>query len=46
MVNTLQIIGIDDTWGDKFWGVDLETGEGENNLGILLMELREMLKSK
>jgi ribA/ribD-fused uncharacterized protein len=28
------------TWGDKFWGVDLATGEGENWLGELLMEVR------
>ncbi len=24
------------TWGDTFWGVDLETGEGENHLGNFL----------
>ena len=30
-------------WHDTFWGVDLETGEGQNNLGKLLMELREEL---
>lgn len=28
------------TWGDTFWGVDTETGQGENHLGELLMELR------
>lgn len=27
------------TWGDTFWGVDLETGEGENTLGYILMDL-------
>lgn len=27
------------TWGDKFWGVC--EGEGENNLGKLLMKIRE-----
>lgn len=31
-------------WGDVFWGVDLETGEGENQLGKLLMEIRAKLK--
>lgn len=31
------------TWGDRFWGVDLETGEGDNNLGKLIMEIREKL---
>lgn len=28
-------------WGDKFWGVCLKTGEGENNLGKLLMKIRK-----
>jgi N-glycosidase YbiA len=32
-------------WGDTFWGVDLETGEGENNLGKLIMKVREKLKN-
>lgn len=27
-------------WGDKFWGVDQKTREGENHLGRLLMALR------
>ncbi|CAM0109837.1 hypothetical protein VPH166E361_0119 [Vibrio phage 166E36-1] len=31
-------------WGDKYWGVCLKTGEGENNLGKLLMKVREDLK--
>jgi ribA/ribD-fused uncharacterized protein len=30
-------------WGDTFWGVDLRTGEGENNLGKLLMRIRDEL---
>ena len=30
-------------WHDTFWGVDLNTGVGENTLGILLMELRTAL---
>ena len=30
------------TWGDTFWGVS--RGRGENNLGKLLMELREGLR--
>ena len=29
------------TWHDTFWGVDIKTGEGQNHLGIILMELRE-----
>jgi predicted NAD-dependent protein-ADP-ribosyltransferase YbiA (DUF1768 family) len=32
-------------WGDTFWGVDLATGEGENNLGRLLMAIRDELRS-
>lgn len=30
-------------WGDTFWGVSLKTGEGENNLGKLLMKIRQEL---
>lgn len=33
-------------WGDKYWGVCLKTGEGENNLGKLLMKIRENIKEK
>ncbi len=29
------------SWSDKFWGKDLKTREGENNLGKLLMKIRE-----
>lgn len=29
------------TWGDKFWGVDLESGEGFNYLGKIIMEIRD-----
>ncbi len=31
-------------WGDTFWGVDLKTNVGENNLGKLIMSIREDLK--
>lgn len=31
------------TWGDKYWGVDLRTGEGLNHLGIILMSVRSTL---
>lgn len=27
-------------WGDTFWGVDLVTGEGQNQLGTILMATR------
>jgi len=33
------------TWGDTFWGVDLETGEGENRMGKILMKIRSELKN-
>lgn len=31
-------------WGDTFWGIDLRTGVGNNNLGKLLMRVREERK--
>lgn len=33
-------------WGDTFWGVDLRTGQGENHLGKILMQLRDQLNFK
>lgn len=30
-------------WNDKCWGVDSNTGEGDNNLGKVLMRVRAML---
>ncbi len=30
-------------WNDKYWGVCLKTGEGDNKLGKLLMQVREQL---
>ena len=33
------------TWGDRFWGMDERTGEGENHLGLILMDIREELKN-
>jgi ribA/ribD-fused uncharacterized protein len=32
------------SWGDRFWGV--YNGIGENNLGKLLMEIREEMREK
>ena len=32
------------TWGDVYWGFDFKIGRGENNLGKILMELREIMK--
>jgi len=31
-------------WRDTYWGVDLKTGEGQNVLGNLLMNLRQIYK--
>ena len=33
-------------WGDTFWGVDLNTGKGENNLGKILMKIRDELSGR
>lgn len=30
-------------WNDKYWGICLKTGEGENNLGKIIMKIREEL---
>jgi ribA/ribD-fused uncharacterized protein len=30
-------------WNDTFWGVNLKTGYGQNNLGKLLMKIRSRL---
>ncbi len=30
-------------WHDKYWGVDLMTGQGENHLGKILMKIRAEL---
>ena len=32
-------------WHDTYWGIDDKTGEGENNLGKILMKIRDELKS-
>ena len=32
-------------WKDLYWGVDLRTGEGENHLGKILMQLRENFRN-
>lgn len=32
-------------WGDKFWGVCLKTDKGENNLGKIIMDIRDRIKT-
>ena len=34
------------SWGDKFFGVDLETGEGQNLLGRMIMDIRKEIKEE
>ena len=33
-------------WGDTYWGIDLKTFTGENNLGKILMLVRKELKER
>lgn len=33
-------------WGDTYWGVSLQTGEGENHLGKTLMMIRDALRHR
>ena len=28
-------------WNDTYWGVSLRTGNGKNNLGLILMKIRD-----
>jgi len=32
------------TWNDTFWGVDIKTKKGENNLGKIIMQVRDEIK--
>ena len=34
------------TWNDRIWGVDLATMKGKNQLGKILMEVRDELKDR
>lgn len=31
------------TWKDTYWGVDLDTMQGKNKLGLILMKVRDVL---
>jgi len=33
-------------WGDTYWGVSFQTGEGENWLGRILMRTRDKLREE
>lgn len=39
-----MVIEEGNTWNDRYWGICLKTGEGENKLGKLLMKIRSELK--
>ncbi len=43
--NDLELIE-GNTWNDRFWGVDINTGEGCNHLGKIIMKVREELRNK
>ena len=44
LINTADLhIQEGNTWGDKFWGIDLRSGKGLNHLGSLLMQIRKDL---
>jgi predicted NAD-dependent protein-ADP-ribosyltransferase YbiA (DUF1768 family) len=32
-------------WRDTYWGVDCNTGEGQNNLGAMLMRIRNKIQN-
>lgn len=31
-------------WGDRFWGVDIKTRQGENHLGEIIMNIRKEMQ--
>jgi len=47
LINTEdQYIQEGNFWGDKFWGVCMKTGVGDNVLGKLIMDKRNKLKGE
>jgi ribA/ribD-fused uncharacterized protein len=45
LINTGDVeIQEGNNWGDKFWGICIKTKIGENNLGKLIMKIREEIK--
>lgn len=41
LANVNEPIIESNTWGDTFWGVDLESGEGHNHLGKILERIKQ-----
>lgn len=33
-------------WGDRFWGTDIKTREGENHLGKIIMDVRKDIQNR
>jgi len=40
----IQQIFEGNNWGDTFWGVDIDTLQGRNMLGCMLMDIRETIQ--
>lgn len=40
-----EVIQEGNWWGDTYWGIDLKTGEGQNKLGKMIMEVRDELNA-
>lgn len=36
----------ENSWGDTYWGVDIDSGIGENKLGKILMKIRNEIKEQ
>ncbi|MFA7287276.1 MAG: NADAR family protein [Melioribacteraceae bacterium] len=44
LINTANLaIEEGNNWNDKIWGICLKTGQGQNNLGKMIMEIRSSL---
>ena len=47
LLDTGELLLIEgNTWKDIFWGVDINSGEGKNHLGKILMNVREELRKE
>ncbi len=47
LLNTEELLLIEgNTWKDTFWGMDMNSGEGENYLGKILMNVREEFRKE
>lgn len=47
LLDTGELLLIEgNTWKDTFWGMDINSGEGENHLGKILMNVREEFRKE